>query len=211
MDILTELKKIEPEYKQGFVDEANAILKDDNRKDVELLKKFGIKINKQESDVFTKDQILKLCTKYDLYFASMSLYKGPIPNDLALKMRDSLEYKKLKKNKFFIICPEYMLDKTKVNQYKDPLCFIKTKAQNYRLVHKWGNDLSRYRQLRKYLRFIPAVVFLILLIWSITSLDHAKTRVAIAFLSAVFTMLSIWGGYESYYSHNRWLVRSWWR
>lgn len=106
-------------------------------------------------DVYTIDQIKKLCIDYHLRFLSSNLYTGSFDVELTAKLKQFSADAKVElnewnlKNKFFIMAPQEMFqlrdEKYLTKRQLDPVIFYKINDTHYRMVHKWGNDFTIFR------------------------------------------------------------------
>lgn len=109
-------------------------------------------------NVYTVDAIQKLCIKYRLRFLSSRLYCGDMDIEVAAKIKEFAKATNTNiddwtlQTRFFIMAPPSSFKLTKVKFEKtprpvDPLIFYKISDDNYKLIHKWGNDFSILRAL----------------------------------------------------------------
>lgn len=95
--------------------------------------------------VFHRDSIRAMCIRYRLRFLPAGLFKGPLPNTAihALRALERRSYGPL--TGFMVMAPSsrFKLCDSEV----DPLLFVPLGDDRYYLVHKWGNDLSRWRSI----------------------------------------------------------------
>ena len=98
--------------------------------------------------IFGVDEIQKICVDYRLRFLDAKYFKGDIPYEAIAKV------KRIQKNQaeditgFKLIAPAGMFHLKEKD--KDPLLFINLGNGLYYLVHKWGNDLNRWRKMMVY-------------------------------------------------------------
>ena len=98
--------------------------------------------------IFGVDEIQKICVDYRLRFLDAKYFKGDIPYEAIA------EVKRIQKNQveditgFKLIAPAGMFHLKEKD--KDPLLFINLGNGLYYLVHKWGNDLNRWRKMMVY-------------------------------------------------------------
>ena len=98
--------------------------------------------------IFGVDEIQKICVDYRLRFLDANYFKGDIPYEAIA------EVKRIQKNQaeditgFKLIAPAGMFHLKEKD--KDPLLFINLGNGLYYLVHKWGNDLNRWRKMMVY-------------------------------------------------------------
>lgn len=101
--------------------------------------------------VYHISQIEKLCVKYHLRFLSTEYFKGSVDAELASKVStfEVAMNEPLDRYSFKIAAPasSFQLEA----RPKDPLLFYDLGDDYYYLVHKWGNDLSVFRTVLRYL------------------------------------------------------------
>ncbi len=111
-------------------------------------------VNKQyEGQIYHINDIQKLCMDYRLRFLNSMYYKGSIPQDLGVKLVDFKKKHNLNFNtsihsdtgKLFVLAPSKLFKLQDRPIPLDPMLFYKVDNENYKLVHKWGNDLSPRR------------------------------------------------------------------
>ena len=104
--------------------------------------------NLDANRIFGVDEIQKICVDYRLRFLDAKYFKGDIPYEAIA------EVKRIQKNQaeditgFKLIAPAGMFHLKEKD--KDPLLFINLGNGLYYLVHKWGNDLNRWRKMMVY-------------------------------------------------------------
>lgn len=101
-------------------------------------------------EVYTISQIKKICIDYHLRFLSTKYYIGKFDVEVTAKIKEFSKTHNVPMTKYdlmsryFIIAPSEMFELKKVSwkQEQDPILFYKINEDKYRLIHKWGNDLS---------------------------------------------------------------------
>lgn len=149
---------------ETFLNFAKSVFESSERTDQDLLSRCGfhglvtdsataINTNKEYlfgrkqfgNRLFTEEQIKIVALKYNLKFLPTNKYKGSIPTNLALVIRDFFELtKRTPDTDFYILAPKTSFKLQE--RPKDPLLFYKDKYGFYVLVHKWGNDLSVFNR-----------------------------------------------------------------
>lgn len=106
-----------------------------------------VEIDRPDLDrVFHASTIKAMCVKYRLRFLDAGLFKGDLPAQAILGVRELERRASGPLMSFKIMAPaaRFKLCDSEV----DPLLFIPVGNDNYYLVHKWGNDLSWTREIR---------------------------------------------------------------
>jgi len=94
--------------------------------------------------IFHVDHIKAICIDYRLRFLDSKLFKGSIPYEAAIKIKELEKEHKTVIEGFKIMAPSKLF---KLENEDDPLLFAPIGNGYYYLIHKWGNDLSPYRKL----------------------------------------------------------------
>jgi hypothetical protein len=102
--------------------------------------------NPRTDRIYHVDTIRALCVKYRLRFLEAGLFKGPIPPQAvhAIRMLEKRTGAPLQGFRVMAPAERFKLCDSEV----DPLLFVPLGDEYYYLVHKWGNDLSRWRMLQ---------------------------------------------------------------
>jgi hypothetical protein len=120
--------------------------------------------------LYTTDDIKKLCIQYRLRFLDASKFKGEIPFEAVSKTKNLEQQVGVEFSHFKIVAPD---DRFRLEDCdKDPLLFIRLSDRYYYLIHQWGNDMKWYRKL---------------LVWPMRS--FTTLGVTIATLSLLLAML----------------------
>ncbi len=138
-DLLAEIKNI---FDQGDRKDASIISqlqssseRDHNALDLDLL---------DTDRIFHLDHIKAICIDYRLRFLDSKLFKGSVPYEAAIKIKELEKEHKTVIEGFKIMAPSKLF---KLENADDPLLFAPIGNGYYYLIHKWGNDLSPYRKL----------------------------------------------------------------
>lgn len=171
MDKETDLIKLRQSGFNTAVDEAFKL-------NSNLDKKREKRSNLNNSRIFRKKEIQEIALRYNLKFLPTKYYKGTIPDDLPQKIKAAEEICKdtlcitktsdwlIEGSKNWEYSPEYhiLAPKGSFNlkeKPKDPLLFLKLKDGTYYLVHKWGDDLSIWRDEKLMLMLCIMIPFLL--------------------------------------------------
>ena len=202
INIAEELIK---EKKKSLLDEANSLLNSEFMKDEDILKRIQFfdfdqddkqVLNIISENVFTSEQIKNIAIKYRLRFLDSKLFKGEIPYEAILKVKELEKKHKVKFSEFKILAPASLFKLEDRN--KDPLLFASVSSPNgggqegaaFLLIHKWGNDLNGFRKvltfpLRTIKNFVLTFLALSLLITLAVPVDY-NTRMFVFLLSNLF-------------------------
>jgi len=138
-DLLAEIKNI---FDQGDRKDASIISqlqssseRDHNALDLDLL---------DTDRIFHVSHIKAICIDYRLRFLDSKLFKGSVPYEAAIKIKELEKEHKTLIEGFKIMAPSKLF---KLENADDPLLFAPIGNGYYYLIHKWGNDLSPYRKL----------------------------------------------------------------
>lgn len=127
-----------------------------------------------QTRIFHMDAIRETCVNYDLKFLPTSLYRGALDAGIpaaieALRTSNKgklpttkgdfdADWRRKEVTEFFIAAPKQAF--ALQERPKDPLLFCKLDENLFYLVHKWGDDLSRLRRARIFLRdYINLMLF----------------------------------------------------
>ena len=159
-------------------------------------------------DIFTSEQIKNIAIRYRLRFLDSKLFKGEIPYEAILKVKELEKKHQVKFSEFKILAPASLFKLEDRN--KDPLLFAKIepilfslpegkgvsplrgdeRGASYLLIHKWGNDLNGFRKvlafpLRTIKNFVLTFLALSLLITLAVPVDY-NTHMFVFLLSNLF-------------------------
>lgn len=94
--------------------------------------------------IFHLDQIYKICIDYRLRFLDSKYFKGEIPYEALIKIKELEKNHKTNLKGFKIVAPSSLF---KLENADDPLLFAPIGNDYYYLIHKWGDDLHPFRKL----------------------------------------------------------------
>ncbi len=94
-------------------------------------------------NVFHLSHIKKVCIDYRLRFLDSNMYKNGLPEEAISKIMHLEKAHQTKLAGFKIAAPSKAFA---LQNYDDPLLFAPIGNGYYYLVHKWGNDMSRWRK-----------------------------------------------------------------
>lgn len=196
INISAELKKEkEKDSLKEVLQEALAIINSENKKEESVLERIqNPKVKVQKSitiipdDIFTAEQIKRTAITYRLRFLDSKLFKGEIPYEAIVKVKQLEKKYGVKFSEFKILAPAALFKLE--NRNKDPLLFAKISDNTFLFIHKWGNDLSGFRKvlafpLRSLRNFILTFLSFSLFIALMVPADYS-TRLFIFLLSNLF-------------------------
>lgn len=134
--------------------EVNEILQDSDLKDEKIIQQIESGDNVERNDldpdlletsrIFHIDQIQKICVDYRLRFLGTKFFKGKIPYEALMEIKNIEKQNHTTLKGFRIIAPSKLF---KLENADDPLLFAPIGNGYYYLIHKWGNDLHPLRKL----------------------------------------------------------------
>ncbi|GGW64686.1 hypothetical protein DFQ11_10280 [Winogradskyella epiphytica] len=95
-------------------------------------------------NIFHIDQIKSICIDYRLRFLDTKYFKGELPYEAIIKIKQLEKTHKTDLQGFKIVAPSKLF---KLENADDPLLFAPIGNGYYFLIHKWGNDLHPFRKL----------------------------------------------------------------
>lgn len=98
----------------------------------------------ETDNIFHLDQIRNICIDYRLRFLSSHLFKGKVPEEAISKIKALEKAHGTVLGGFMIMAPSKQFH---LESYDDPLLFAPIGNGYFYLIHKWGNDLNRFRKL----------------------------------------------------------------
>src|ERR1051326_1401210 len=104
-----------------------------------------LNIPADDANVFTLEQIRKVCVDYRLRFLDTKQFKGEYPYEALLKIKEFERKHGMSIGQFMVMAPSNMF--RLLDPDKDPLLFANVGKGNYYLIHQWGNDLAWYRKI----------------------------------------------------------------
>lgn len=191
VNIENELQK---QKRNSPLTEALSILQQEHQADVEVLDRVKSAYSQKQNftvtgeNVFTREQIRTIAIRYRLRFLDSNLFKGEIPYEAILKIKEMEKKHGVKFTEFKILAPAALFKLEDRN--KDPLLFASAGNEHYILIHKWGNDLAWHRRflafpLRSIHKFLVTVLLTSLLIALLIPADY-PARLFIFLLSNLF-------------------------
>ncbi|SEM27086.1 hypothetical protein SAMN04487910_4604 [Aquimarina amphilecti] len=98
----------------------------------------------ESSNIYHIDQIKKICIDYRLRFLDSKYFKGELPREAVLQIKELEKTHKIEMKGFKIIAPSKLF---KLANADDPLLFAPMGNDYYYLIHKWGDDLHPFRKI----------------------------------------------------------------
>lgn len=94
--------------------------------------------------VYHLEQIKKICIDYRLRFLSTRYFKGELPPEALIRIKELEKSHQTTLRGFRIMAPSKLF---KLKNPDDPLLFAPIGNDYYYLIHKWGSDLHPLRKL----------------------------------------------------------------
>lgn len=195
INIYDELVK--EKKKLSLLDEVHAIISVESEMEFDILNRIENSVSSltehpasvdYSNTIFTSEQIKNTCIKYRLRFLDSKLFKGEIPYEAIMKVKELEKKSKMKFSEFKILAPASLFKLEDRN--KDPLLFAHTGKRKYILIHKWGNDLSWHRKILSFpLRTVKSFICTLLavsILISITVPVDYSARMFIFLISNLF-------------------------
>jgi len=159
VNIREELERERDIAPEDLITEAKAILLGDTKADEQLLRRLqgesaekeALKIplySEDKSALFEEGTIRKVCTKYRLRFLDTQLFKGDIPYEALVAIKQMEKKYQVQFEEFRIVAPAPLFQLE--DSTKDPLLFAVLGNGDYLLMHQWGSDLVWHRKLLLY-------------------------------------------------------------
>jgi hypothetical protein len=154
---------------ERVLDEVRDILEQEQKRDdilrAVILSSKGVRENRiarlDPDRVFHVGAIRDLCIRYRLRFLEGRRFKGEIPAQAIYELRGLESRSEEPLRGFMVLAPaeRFLL----CDSNADPLLFVNVGPEHYYLVHKWGADTTRFRQVLHWpfrsLRTLLATVF----------------------------------------------------
>ena len=138
----------------ALLDEVQKILDEESAKDEKILnalqENYEDESNRFYFDLLITDKIFhpsdieKICINYRLRFLSTSCFKGELPYEAIIKIKQLEEEHKTSLKGYKIMAPAKFF---RLKNADDPLLFAPIGNQYYSLIHSWGRDLHPLRKL----------------------------------------------------------------
>ncbi|PCJ83076.1 MAG: hypothetical protein COA57_12080 [Flavobacteriales bacterium] len=151
VNIVEELQK---EREKALLDEVQRILLEDAITEGNITERIQkkskeeaslLEISKVSHLIFSKKEIKAICVKYRLRFLDSKRFKGKIPYEAILKVKEFERKHQTEVRYFKIIAPaeSFKLE----DNLKDPLLFAELGSGKYCLLHQWGSDMEWHQKL----------------------------------------------------------------
>jgi len=179
------------------MDQVHHWLEEENKHD-DILRAVVLSSNKERvvdpagldpERIYHSNAIKELCVKYRLRFLDAGLFKGAIPDQAVLAIRQLERQVGGPVTSFKMMAPSarFRLSDSEV----DPLLFVPVGNERYYLVHKWGNDLGWQRVLAGLAVRTPAHLAAAVLV-----LSMVLTALVPAHLITSNPDVGFWGGHR---------------
>jgi hypothetical protein len=155
-------EKVKLEYNSALFSFAQKII-NDNTHSNRFTSVNKLLVDKLETDkIYHISQIKNICIRYRLRFLDSKYYKLEIPSEANIKIKKLERLHHTSLHSFKIMATAEAL---RLKNYDDPLLFIPIGNDYFYLIHKWGNDLNRFRKLMvlpyKNLEYLTVFIFLL--------------------------------------------------
>lgn len=119
---------------------------------------------KYENDVFSLEEIKNICIKYGLRFLHATNYTGTVASHVPVKLREFCEKNNIGtgtnlESQVYVMGTDdcFKLEKQKkinIKQYfeLDPILFYRIDQNTYKLIAKWGKDLTIWNYIKAFRR-----------------------------------------------------------
>lgn len=98
-----------------------------------------------KGQIFTLDQIERLCVRYRLRFLDSRHFKGEIPQEAIQKIKQLENQQKQPLSGFKIIAPKELFRLS--DKDSDPILMLPLKGDRFYFIHKWGGEISAWRSI----------------------------------------------------------------
>ncbi len=95
--------------------------------------------------IYSLDQIEKLCIKYRLRFLDSKHFKGEIPYEALVKVKEVEKELDMELGHFKIIAPKELFKLT--DKDSDPILMLPLSKDRFYFIHKWGGEISSLRSI----------------------------------------------------------------
>lgn len=152
--------------------------------------------------VYELKEIKKVCVDYRLRFLDAKLFKGDIPLEVLLNMRNIEEEMKVPFKAFKIVAPAELFKL--VEKDKDPILFGQLSDNRYYFIGKWGKDMNPLRKwmvypFRDVSTFIKSIFGLTFLIsfclpssWMVTAAEESSFSIRMVLFFYVLFATTAW-------------------
>ncbi len=201
VDLKKELQKIRRKSKVDVLDEVHQILNEDLEKESIISEKIQgnnypnlqYDLSKLDPDnIYTVDQIRKICIKYRLRFLDSKAFIGEIPAEAILKVKALEKQLGHPVDGFKIVAPKKLFQLE--DKDSDPLLFLQLADNKVYFIHKWGGELNRFRAfLAAPLRSFMSMFWTLLTLAFVFSLVIPTTSIDVFIFLFVHSFIAICG------------------
>jgi hypothetical protein len=168
-------KRMEILNEHTVIEDVNRLLANDGAQDAQILRDLGMDhqikiasdqkearltiekfVSENKGGVYTLEDIRKIACKFALKFLRTDNYKGAVDPVMIQKLKTYLKEKNMELSEarlgfnFFLLAPPESFNLKVVDRIQrepiDPVLFYKLDDNHYKMIHKWGNDFTWYRQ-----------------------------------------------------------------
>jgi hypothetical protein len=154
IDVQAALEKEREQVKKEWMMEVHSILENHRQSDVRIHSALrdgsggtGF-LHSEDLDangIFSSEEIRRICLKYRMRFLPVKHFKGEIPYEANIRIRELQEAHHIELGQFRILAPRRLFELADADA--DPMLFVPTADGNYYLIHKWGTDMQWHRRL----------------------------------------------------------------
>lgn len=206
VDLKNELQKIKRKsnvdvLEVDVLEEVQQILNEDLEKEAIISEKIqGKNYRKGQYDltkfdpenIYTVDQIRKICIKYRLRFLDSKAFIGEIPAEAILKVKALEKELGHPVDGFKIVAPKKLFELE--DKDSDPLLFLQLSDNTFYFIHKWGGELNRFRALLAApLRSFMSMFWTLLGVALLFSLTIPTASIDVFFFLFVHSFIAICG------------------
>lgn len=159
---------------QSAITEVSRLIAEKGAEDISILREMGMhrsvefaqdlhgrkieleNLDKKYGQIFSEEEIKRIACKYALKFLPSDKYSGPVEPVMLEKIKAFFAESGLEMNKALLGRRMYVLAPPKAFELQerprpvppDPILFYKIEGgTNYRMIHKWGADLTPWRRI----------------------------------------------------------------
>lgn len=197
------VEQLRKEQGKILLDDALEILKDSEEKDQNIINSIrtskGLNNSVPDQDkieLFSIEAIHKICCDYRLRFLPGKYYKGEIPYEALIRVKDLERRTGRELKEFMIIAPADFFSLK--DEYEDPVLLAPLGNGRYLFIHQWGNDLSRFRKLlyyplRSFETYIKSIALLTLILTMLVPSDWLVTKESLYESSGFYYRMMFFG------------------
>ena len=154
INLQIELIKEREIIQQQLLNSAKEILQNENFIEQKIIESYNAKnittlpdsnLITDKHNVFSLEEIKRICIRYRLRFLDSDLFKGDIPYEANQKIKQLNKTYSNELSGFKIIAPSRLFKLRDADA--DPMLFAVTADGKFYLIHKWGTDFVWYKKI----------------------------------------------------------------